>query len=752
MALSPLLAYSRRAVGLVGEKRRATRIAMVAAAALIAHQVAGKSARDALYLSQFPAASLPAAMSVTALASLLGALLFSRGLDRMGPARLVPVLLFVSGALSLGEWILALSDPRAAAIALYLHMGVLGLLLISGFWSLVNEAFDPHSARQAIGRIVSGSILGGIAGGILADRIAARAGVAAILPALGALHLLTGLVLLWIDAPAHTRAPVETEVRGFALVRRTPYLRTIALFVMAGAAISALLDYALKATAARTLAEPEALVSFFALFYTTTGLAGFVLQRLAAGFALRRFGLAGMLGALPALVCATSLFAALTARIWAVALARARDAVLSNSLFRSGLEILYTPLSPERKRSTKALIDVAAQRAGDLVGAALVLVLLFVTPGHLVGERAVLAAASLAAGTGLVLVARLNRGYVAQLTSSLRRGLVALGENSLPGDTDLAPSRPLGLDPLLLQEYRERIRATEAATPFAGGTSGIAAPPRGSSIPPARDETQPLLDDTRALLSREPLRIRAVLTRPQLDPRLAVHVLPLVGEPSLQELAASALVRLAPRTIGLLADALLDAERPMTLRLTLPAILERAGGRRAAEALAQGLIDTPFEIRNRCGRALVRMTDTEPHLAPPQTAVFELARLELEIDHERWLARPPLSSDESPLVTDPGLTAPGGRSLEHLFLLLSLALDRDAVRLALRGLLSGDTYLEGTAREYLENVLPERIRQRLWGHLEGRRQPPGERTRRAGDLIRDLQTALARRTGRRSGT
>ena len=739
----------------MGEKRRATRIATVAAAALIAHQVAGKSARDALYLSQFPASSLPVAMSVTALASLLGALLFSRGLDRIGPGRLVPVLLFVSGVLSLGEWFLALSDPRSAAIVLYLHMGVLGLLLISGFWSLVNEAFDPHSARQAIGRIVSGSILGGIAGGLLADRIAARAGVAAILPALATLHLFTGMVLPWIDAPAHTRAPMETEIRGFALVRRTPYLRTIALFVMAGAAISALLDYSLKATAARTLAGPEALVSFFALFYATTGLAGYVLQRFAAGFALRRFGLAGMLGALPALVCATSLTAALTARIWAVTLARASDAVLSNSLFRSGLEILYTPLSPERKRSTKALIDVAAQRGGDLIGAALVLVLLFIAPGHLVGERAVLAAASLAAGTGLVLVARLNRGYVAQLTSSLRRGLVALGENSLPGEPDLAssnPSRPLGLDPVLLEEYRERIRATERATPVGGGASGIATPRRGTAIPSAGDEAQPLLDDTRALLSREPLRIRAVLTRPQLDPRLAVHVLPLVSEPNLQELAASALVRLAPRTIGLLADALLDSERPMALRLALPSILERAGGRRAAEALAQGLIDTPFEIRNRCGRALVRTTDSQPHLAPPQTAVFDLARLELEVDHERWLARPPLSSDESPLVTDPGLTAPGGRSLEHLFLLLSLALDRDAVRLALRGLLSGDAYLEGTAREYLENVLPERIRERLWGHLAGRQQPPGERTRRAGDLIRDLQTALARRTGRRSGT
>ncbi len=733
----------------------------MAAAALIAHQVAGKSARDALYLSQFPASSLPLAMSVTALASLLGALLFARSLDRRGPGHLVPTLLAISGLLSLGEWVLALYDLQIAAIAVYLHMGTLGLLLISGFWSLVNESFDPHSARQAIGGIVSGSILGGIGGGLLADRIATWAGVAAILPALGTLHLFSAFILPWIAAPAAARpaSAASGDLRGFALLRRTPYLRTIALFVMAASAISALLDYALKAAAAaQTLKDPEDLVSFFALFYATTGMAGFVLQRLASGFALRRFGLAGMLGALPALVCVTAFFGIFSHRIWVDVLARASDAVLSNSFFRSGLEILYTPLSPERKRSTKALIDVAAQRAGDLLGAGLVLLLLFVTPGGM-AQRAVLGAASLAAGAGLILVARLSRGYVAQLTSSLRRGLVALGESTpLTATAPAANSASVKLfwHPSPGSEGHDADR--HRLQPAAAESVGLHGPDlrRSSRSTPTQSspavETRTLLDDTLALLSGEPLRIRAILTRHEIDSRLAVHVLPLLAEPNLRELAATALIRMAPRTVGLLADALLDAERPLALRITLAAILERTGGQRAAIALHEGLTDTPFDIRNRCARALVRLTKADPQLAPPQTAVFEIARHEVEVEHKHWLSRPALPFEESSFLTISDLDIPGGRSLEHLFLLLSLGLDRDAVRLAFRGLLSGDHYLEGTAREYLENVLPEKLRAPLFAHIDGPAAEPTQRKRRGADLIRDLQSALGRGTNRRSGS
>jgi len=49
-------------------------------------------------------------------------------------------------------------------------------------------------------------------------------------------------------------------------------------------------------------------------------------------------------------------------------------------------------------------------------------------------------------------------------------------------------------------------------------------------------------------------------------------------------------------------------------------------------------------------------------------------------------------------------------SVDHVFALLALALNRGTLELARQGVLSGDRKLRGTALEYLESLLPESVR------------------------------------------
>ena len=58
-------------------------------------------------------------------------------------------------------------------------------------------------------------------------------------------------------------------------------------------------------------------------------------------------------------------------------LVRGAQAVLRNSLFRSAYELLYTPLAQERKRPTKAIVDVGVDRLGTAAGSAVVMLVLF---------------------------------------------------------------------------------------------------------------------------------------------------------------------------------------------------------------------------------------------------------------------------------------------------------------------------------------------------------------------------------------
>ena len=61
-----------------------------------------------------------------------------------------------------------------------------------------------------------------------------------------------------------------------------------------------------------------------------------------------------------------------------------------------------------------------------------------------------------------------------------------------------------------------------------------------------------------------------------------------------------------------------------------------------------------------------------------------------------------------------------GTSLAHVFTLLALVLPREPLQIAFRSLQTDDQQLQGTALEYLDGILPARIRERLWSYLEQR--------------------------------
>ena len=51
---------------------------------------------------------------------------------------------------------------------MHLHVAVFGATLLSAFWSMVNERFDPYTAKRVMGRIGLGAAMGGMVGGGLA--------------------------------------------------------------------------------------------------------------------------------------------------------------------------------------------------------------------------------------------------------------------------------------------------------------------------------------------------------------------------------------------------------------------------------------------------------------------------------------------------------------------------------------------------------------------------------------------------------
>jgi ATP:ADP antiporter, AAA family len=680
-----------------------TRPAIVAAALLLGQQVAARATRDALFLSSFDVSALPTMTAAAAAVSLVATFAFSRAMSRLAPARVLPAALAASAAAFVGEWGLALAFPGAAAVAVYLHQAVLGAVVVSGFWSLITERLDPHAAKHAMGPIGAGASLGGVVGGLVTWGAAARVGPPTMLIALAGISLL-GLVSVRVLAPAGAgrssgAAPSEIPLPGrsaLRMVRDSPYLAGLAALVGLAAFLDAVLDYLLAAAAAASIPAGAPLMSFFALFHAGAGLLALLTQAALVRPLLQRLGPAGALVVQPVFTAVGAALVLAAPRLASIVALRGGHAVLRNSVFRSGYELLYAPLPEEQKRPTKVIVDVACDRIGTVAGSMAVMAVLLVVPGG--GTRLLLALAAIVAVVTVVLTPRFRRGYVGALASSLRAGAASLDPPSIVDPTML----------LTLASMHE-------------GAAGLGRYPIDAAVSggPGGD---PVLEDAAALRSGDPARVLRVLAAGELDPRLVSHVIPLLSNDGFFEAVASSLRRSAGRSTGQLVDALLDPQLDGITRRRVARVLKGVPTQRAADGLLQGLDDPRFDLRYRCAQALLRLRGQNPALVIPADRVLAS------------VARAAAQASDSP------------RHLEHCFTLLGIVLERGPLEIAYRALRGTEAGLRGTALEYLDNVLPGPLRDKLWPHFgaAARLAPSGRSTAEIRDDLLRSTTSVRR--------
>ncbi len=730
----------------------AATVAMATSAVMSIYQVGSRAARDTLFLSHFPVASLPLMIAAASVTSIASALIAAQVMSRRGPMRFIPAAFAVSAALTLAEWALTLRAPRAGSIAVYLHVAAFGPVVVSGFWSIVNEQFDPRAAKRAVGWIAGIGTLGGLLGGLLAERMTAWFGAPGTLPALALTHVACAITTTRMPRPVESvtrrrHEPLDRDEARRRLVA-TPYLRNLALLVFGSSLSAALLDYVFKAqTAAATHGSLE-LVRVFSGFYAVVSVLTFAIQAILSRVALERGGLTRTIGSLPAAVVAGGLAAVLAPGAWVVGVVRGLESVLRGSLFRAGYELLYTPIPPAEKRATKTLVDVGCDRLGDAVGAAVIAtVLLLVTSASTV----VLLALSVGfAAATLGVVARLQRGYVSSLEAGLRAGSAHLDPEEIEdGSTRIAlqrtlwgaapPEAPRPADDVPL-DYSRTLALKDLA--IAVTRAGDAPPP--ATAPAALDEHAQRLA---AMRSGDAERVKVALRDGPLAGGLVAQAIELLAWNEVARDAIAHLVPVAARHTGQLVDALLDPDSDFAVRRRIPAILATAPTSRAVEGLTRSLADGRFEVRYRSGRALARILERETSLQVDPDLVFGAVRREATVGRHVWESQRLLDQlderGEEGFIDD-FLRDRAGRSLEHAFTLLSLVLPREPLRIAFRGLYAGDPLLRGTALEYLETVLPADVRLVLWPYLE----PAAPSARAAGrdreqvleDLLRSNQS------------
>jgi len=131
-----------------------------------------KPIRNASYLDRLGDERLPLAYLLTAIIMGLIVNLHSRLQVRLPRHRLViSSLVFFLSNISLFWWLFQ-RDWAWVPTVFWVWANIFAVVLVTQFWILVNDVFNPREAKRLIGFIGSGGILGAILGSLLAGILA----------------------------------------------------------------------------------------------------------------------------------------------------------------------------------------------------------------------------------------------------------------------------------------------------------------------------------------------------------------------------------------------------------------------------------------------------------------------------------------------------------------------------------------------------------------------------------------------------
>ncbi len=758
---------------------RALTLSFWGAFLVLAFMTLARSLRDAVYLATFDVRTLPYIMAAVVVLSLPTVALFSRLMGRHRPLDVLRVTALIEMAGLLLIWPLAAEASPAVIVLFYLWTALGTLLLTSGFWIVTAEQFEIRGAKRLFGLIGAGGTAGAMVMGFSLTWITEQVALSLLVPLL-VLLLLVFVVLETLlpgQAKRADRQPPDPSAERASsagrsatdaprdldstrdrvrLIWNSPHLRTIAAIVLIATMASTLVDYQFKDYATAHLAAQEAgnvgrgLTRFFGTFYAITGGLAMLVQLVGAARIMAVAGVGGGLAILPATLLMGSLGLLFLPTLWLAALVRGADNVLRKSVHRPFLEYLYVPLPAPLRRKTKTFIDSVVDSVAEGVGA--LAIFLLVTLAGL-PARALAIPVVLAALFFIHRSRQMGREYFDTIVDRLRSAEADAWdrEGDRAGNRRLLSASFTRLDlgtlhanidlPALASGAHARRDAVPAVGTASSDRSEATTEP---DAPPADLLTRLRSPDERDV--RAALEELAAQRRPTFEQIEAL--VRLLARDRLYEQVVATLAGCGDEVLKPLTAILADPQADFVIRRRVPNVLAATGGPAADDALIDALAADRFEVRYRAAVALRkrRLRGLPTSRRDWRQHVWRAIAAEVQRDRPVWelqkiLDQPAASEDD--LVTR-RVGVRGELSLEHTFRMLSLVLDPEPVRAAFQGILLQDEGLRDFALEYLEQVLPDPIRKRLWvfiGDVSDR-----QRTRALRPLDRvvsDLMTTRA---------
>ncbi len=275
-----------------------------------------------------------------------------------------------------------------SASAMYLFRLILGVLLLSQFWTLANDIYDARQAKRFFGFIGGGSALGGLTASFLVQQTVEQLGFNNLL--LVSATLVACCMALATAILRRTKAATLTDVsasgketgvggtEAFRMLRESKHLQVIAVVIglasMGASLIETQLNLAVEEFAGA--GEASGISALLATVQLYTSVAGFLIQVFLTSAIHRHLGIGIALLLLPISLGGTAVAILISGALWSSMLARILDASLRYSADKTTREILFMPLPTDLKYQAKPFVDVTVVRVSQSAINILILVLI----------------------------------------------------------------------------------------------------------------------------------------------------------------------------------------------------------------------------------------------------------------------------------------------------------------------------------------------------------------------------------------
>jgi len=402
-------------------------------AVVIASYVLARAIRNGLFIEAYGPYALVYVAAVSPLVLSVFVPAYTALAGRVGPRRLTTLALmfFSMNVLAMYYAFRYFPSPGLTSV-FYVWVNCFGVIAPVHAWSFASSLFDTRQAKRLFGLIGSGASLGAIVGGFLA-RVLVR-------PMGGAINLMIVLAaLIALGAAVVTTANLKIRRRGtlrlgrpgterLMVTARTimqrPYLRLIAAVVFLTAIVTQWTGLQLSlVTSAAFNRDAAALTRFNGTFTLALGIVSFLVQIFVTSQALRKFGLALTILALPLSLGLGTALIVLLPVFWPVLLTNSFDQGLRFSVDRPTYELLYLPINPAERLPIKSAIDIVGSRVADAVGAVIYgfLTVGFVIPGLGFSLRGTALVNLFLIGAWAVVASRLRAAYVLTIQDSIHK-------------------------------------------------------------------------------------------------------------------------------------------------------------------------------------------------------------------------------------------------------------------------------------------------------------------------------------------